>query len=190
MLSIGDCEGRSGRCVLSRRELLRVGGLGALGLTSVDLARLRARGAATPNGNNACVFVFLFGGPSHIDLWDMKPDAPAEIRGEFRPIETAAPGVRICEHLPRLARAMDRLCLVRSMTHQMPVHGPACSEIYTGRPYPGPPVTDQAKPEDWPSLAAMAARYLPGRRGCPPSVVLPWYTQFHGQDRPIAGQFG
>ena len=62
------------------------------------------------------------------------------------------PGIQICEHLPRLAAQMDKLCLLRSMKHRMPVHGPACSEMYTGRPYFGPPVTDQARPEDWPSL--------------------------------------
>lgn len=173
---------------VSRRQLLRIGGISTLGLTSMDLARLRARAAPGARQSNACVFVFLFGGPSHIDLWDMKPDAPAEIRGDFRPIATATPGIYVCEHLPRLARVTDKLCLIRSMTHQMPVHGPACSEMYTGRPYPGPPITDQAKPEDWPSVASLVARYGQKQRGWPPSVVLPWYTQFHGQDKPIAGQ--
>jgi hypothetical protein len=166
--------------------VLRIGGLGLLGLSSIDLERLRA---GTPAAGS-CVFLFLFGGPSHIDLWDMKPDAPEEIRGEFRPIDTAVPGIRICEHLPLMARQMGRFCLLRSMTHHMPVHGPACSEIYTGRPYFGPPTTDQAKPEDWPSLASMVARFGKGSGGWPPSVVLPWYTQFAGQDRPIAGQTG
>ena len=76
------------------------------------------------------------------------------------------------------------------MTHQMPVHGPACSEMYSGRPYFGPPVTDQATPEDWPSIAAIVQRYGPRRAGWPPSIVVPWFTQFAGQDRPIAGQTG
>jgi hypothetical protein len=120
----------------------------------------------------------------------MKPDAPEQIRGEFRPIATSVPGIEICEHLPMLARQAGRFCLVRSMTHHMPVHGPAASEMYSGRPYPGPPITDQAKPDDWPAVSSMVARYGRKDAGWPPSVVLPWYTQFAGQDRPIAGQVG
>ena len=178
---------------IDRREWLRVGGIGLLGLSSSDLLRLRAQaealGSSAPRAKS-CVFIFLFGGPSHLDLWDMKPDAPAEIRGEFRPIDTAVPGIRVCEHLPMLARSMDKFCLLRSMTHRMPVHGPACSEMYSGRPYFGPPVTDQARPEDWPSLSAMLMRYGQARGGLPASVVLPWYTQFVGQGERIAGQTG
>ncbi len=177
---------------LSRRELLRVGALSALGMTSAELARLRAvaADAAPPGKINSCIFIFLFGGPSHIDLWDMKPDAPAEIRGEFKPISTNVPGIHVCEHLPLLADQMDKLCLLRSMEHRMPVHGPACSEMFTGRPYFGPPLTDQAKSEDWPSLSALAMRYAERRAALPPAVVLPWYIQFAGQDKRIAGQTG
>lgn len=174
---------------INRRELLRLGTLSTIGLTTQGLRQLRAGSAEEPLAN-ACVFLFLFGGPSHIDLWDMKPSAPAEIRGEFRPIDTNAAGIQICEHLPRLARQMDKLCLVRSMTHHMPVHGPACSEIYTGRPYFGPPVTDEARPEDWPSLSALVARYGRSAGPLPPSVIIPWYTQFAGQSKKIAGQTG
>ncbi|MEX0678478.1 MAG: DUF1501 domain-containing protein [Pirellulales bacterium] len=178
---------------VSRRELLCVGGLSLLGLSSTNLARLRA--AAPPDAPaerrfNSCIFIFLFGGPSHIDLWDMKPQAPAEIRGEFKPIATRVPGIQICEHLPRLATQMDKLCLLRSMEHRMPVHGPACSEMITGRPYFGPPVTDQARPEDWPSMSSLTTRYAQRRAALPPSVVLPWYLQFAGQDKRIAGQTG
>ena len=134
--------------------------------------------------------MFLFGGPSHIDLWDMKPQAPVEIRGEFQSVATSVPGIRLCEHLPRMAQQMHRFCLLRSMTHRMNVHGPACSEIYSGRPYFGPPTTDQALPEDWPSLSSLVMRYGETLSGLPASVVLPWYTQFVGQDRRIAGQTG
>jgi hypothetical protein len=177
---------------LSRRALLRAGALSALGLSSVELARLRAAtGADQPPAKiNSCIFIFLFGGPSHIDLWDMKPDAPAEIRGEFKPVATNVPGIQLCEHLPQLAAQMDKLCLLRSMEHRMPVHGPACSEMFTGRPYFGPPVTDQEKPEDWPSLSAITMRYGERRVALPPAVVLPWYIQFAGQDKRIAGQTG
>jgi hypothetical protein len=179
---------------LSRRELLRVGGLSLLGLSSLDLARLRAAEASgtspSPGRRNSCIFIFLFGGPSHIDLWDMKPQAPLEIRGEFKPIATNVPGIQICEHLPGLAAQMDKLCLLRSMEHRMPVHGPACSEMFSGRPYFGPPVTDQARAEDWPSLSALAMRFAQRQAALPPAVVLPWYLQFTGQDKRIAGQTG
>lgn len=180
--------------LVHRRECLRAGTLAFLGLTSADLAAWRARAeSGSPAGQyrrNSCVFIFLFGGPSQIDLWDMKPRAPAEIRGEFVPIDTSVPGIQLCEHLPLLAREMHRFCLLRSMTHQMNVHGPACSEMYTGREYFGPPVTDQASQQDWPSLASLVMRFGSAEGGLPPSVVLPWYSQFVGQDRRIAGQTG
>src|SRR5215472_16697054 len=84
-----------------RRELLRIGGLSLLGLSAGELSRLRARAATPAAGRqNACVFLFLFGGPSHLDLWDMKPGAPPEIRGAFKPIATCVPGIQLCEHLP------------------------------------------------------------------------------------------
>jgi hypothetical protein len=176
----------------NRRELLRVGGLSLLGLNASDLARLRAQAAGGPEARRgkACVFLFLFGGPSHIDLWDMKPAAPAEVRGEFRPQATAVPGIHLCEHLPLLARQTDKLCLLRSLTHRMNVHGPACSEVLTGREYFGPPTTDEASREDWPALSSLASRYGAARGGLPPSVVLPWYLQFPGQGKRIAGQTG
>ncbi len=136
------------------------------------------------------IFVFLFGGPSQIDLWDMKPAAPLEIRGAFRPIPTSAPEIQICEHLPLLATQMHRACLIRSMHHRMPVHGPACSEIYSGRPYPLPPTTDQARLEDWPSLASMVTRFGSAPQGLPPAIVTPWHSQFFGQPVRIAGQTG
>jgi hypothetical protein len=178
---------------VTRREVLHLG-LGALGLGLGDLARLRAipagSSAAQKRRQNSCVFFFLFGGPSQIDLWDMKPDAPAEVRGLFRPVATRTTGVRVCEHLPRLARITERICLLRSMTHRMNVHGPACSEVFTGREYFQAPTTDQASREDWPSLASLVARYGTRRGGLPASVVLPWYLQFPGQARRIAGQTG
>lgn len=178
----------------TRRKCLQIGGVAALGLTLPDLFRLRAITAAgapaARHQRNSCVFLFLFGGPSHIDLWDMKPKAPVEIRGDFQQVATNVPGIDICEHLPGLARTMDKLCLLRSMTHRMNVHGPACSEIFSGRPYFGPPVTDQARPEDWPSMSAMTTRYGRSPVGLPPAVVLPWHLQFPGQSLRIAGQTG
>lgn len=188
MLSIHPSEAQRG-APLHRREWLCLGGLSLLGLTGSELQRSRAAQNGDPRAH-ACVFVFLFGGPSHIDLWDMKPAAPAEIRGEFRPRATTVPGLELCEHLPRLAQQADKLCLLRSMNHRMPVHGPACSELYTGRPYFGPPITDEERPEDWPSLSALLMRYGRSAHELPPAVVLPWYAQFDGQSRRIAGQTG
>ncbi|MGE0375976.1 MAG: DUF1501 domain-containing protein [Planctomycetaceae bacterium] len=180
---------------LTRRGLLGRGiGLSLGGVHAAWVDRLRAAGNAEATVEEprarSCVFIFLFGGPSHIDLWDMKPLAPVEVRGDFEPIATNVPGITVCEHLPLLAQQMDKLCLVRSTTHQMNVHGPACSEVYSGRPYFGPPVTDQARDEDWPSLAALVQRYGQPHGSLPHSVVLPWYSQFVGQDRRIAGQTG
>jgi hypothetical protein len=179
---------------INRRGFLVQSGLGLLGLSLPDLVRLRAALAQSPGTEkrrrNSCVFLFLFGGPSQIDLWDMKPDAPAEVRGEFKPIATNVPGIQVCEHLPRLAAHMDRVCLLRSMTHHMNVHGPACSEVFSGREYFGPPTTDQASREDWPSLSSLVMRYGKPEGGLPPSVVLPWYVQFPGQGKRIAGQSG
>ena len=189
MLSIFGQQAGSRRW--SRREWMRVGGLNAFGLSAGQLAELQA---AAPNSKakrpKSCVFLFLFGGPSQIDLWDMKPNAPTNIRGEFKPVSTSVPGIQVCEHLPKLAKAMDKICLVRSMTHNMNVHGPACSEIFSGRDYFQAPITDQARPEDWPSLSSMTMRFGPRRKGLPPAVVLPWYLQFPGQSLRIAGQTG
>ncbi len=181
---------------INRRQLLQIGGVSMLGLNSFELQQLRANSENEENQSgyqgkhHACVFIFLFGGPSHIDLWDMKPNAPAEVRGDFKPISTNVPGIQICEHLPLLAAQMDKITLLRSMRHRMPVHGPACSEMYTGREYFGPPSTDQATPEDWPSIASLVSRYKTPANQLPPSIILPLYSQFIGQSKRIAGQSG
>ncbi len=193
MAGPGQHGGQRG-IAINRRACLQVGGLSLLGLNSLELARLRSASAndstTVARRYNSCVFIFLFGGPSHIDMWDMKPQASSEVRGEFRPIATNAPGIQLCEHLPNLARTMDKFALLRSMTHKMPVHGPACSEMYTGRPYPGPPTTDQATITDWPSISSLVTRYGQSAGNLPPSIVLPVYSHFIGQSKRIAGQTG
>ncbi len=171
----------------TRRELLRFGGLSVLGLAGSQLVRASA---SPPPRAKSCVFLFLFGGPSQIDLWDMKPTAPVEVRGEFTPTRTKVPDVHLCEHLPGLAGVMDKVCLLRSMTHRMNVHGPAISEVFSGREYFGQPTTDQASREDWPSLSSLVMRHGNGPGGLPASVVLPWVLQFPGQPKRIAGQTG
>jgi len=100
---------RSSGSRLSRRELLRVGGLGSLGISLPQLLASRVASAESnvsqPTSNaDACIVLFLNGGPSHLDMWDMKPSGPIEIRGEFNPIATSLSGVNVCEHLPRLAQ--------------------------------------------------------------------------------------
>ena len=107
---------RASQCGVNRRELLQVGGLSFLGLNSAGLQLLRAaekeQSSSAKYRRNSCVFIFLFGGPSHIDLWDMKPEAPVSIRGEFHPVDTNVPGIQLCEHLPLLSKQMDKFCLL------------------------------------------------------------------------------
>src|SRR5256885_8587902 len=99
---------------LSRRSFLRAGGLALGGLVWSDFLRLKAAGAVVPKGRaKSVIMICLGGGPSHVDMYDMKPDAPAEIRGEFRPIKTNVPGMQLCELLPQQARIADKFAVVR-----------------------------------------------------------------------------
>ena len=122
---------------MGRRDLMRLGGLGLFGLDLPGF--LAARAAAKSDSNRqapsikACILIFYYGGPSHLDTFDMKPEAPAEIRGEFRSIATSVPGVRICEHLPRMAKVMHHVAVVRGMHHKMRLHDSASFETLSGR---------------------------------------------------------
>ena len=114
MLTIGG-KARGGFCDgVSRRDFLRIGGLGLGGLALPQLLRAEAL-AGSGTSHKAVIMVCLAGGPPHQDMVDLKPDAPEEVRGEFKPIATNVPGIDICEHLPRLARLMDRLVVIRSI---------------------------------------------------------------------------
>jgi hypothetical protein len=155
-----DCEG------FHRRDFLRAGVAGLLGMSLPDALRAEASGPPGLGGRKPATGVIQFwlaGGPATIDMWDLKPDAPAEIRGEFRPIATAAPGVTICEHLPGLARVMDRCTLVRSLGHSISAHGPGTAYMATGN-RPGPAL-------EYPAAGPLAACLLPPRRGVPPYVT-------------------
>src|SRR3712207_6737030 len=103
---------------ISRRNFLRIGAFGA-GLTLADMLRARAAAnpaaVAAPSSNKAAIMIYLPGGPSHMDMYDLKPDAPVEYRGEFRPIPTNVPGIQISEHMPRQARMFDKLAVIRSV---------------------------------------------------------------------------
>jgi hypothetical protein len=100
---------------LSRRAFLKIGSLAVGGLTLADVLRAESV-AGTRRSHKSVIMIFMPGGPSHLDLYDLKPEAPVEVRGEFRPIRTAVPGIQICEHLPKLARIMDRLVPIRTIT--------------------------------------------------------------------------
>jgi hypothetical protein len=126
--------------ILTRRKLLQLAGGGYLGLTLGGLWQAQAAGRSRPPAGKptrACILVFYYGGPSHIDTFDLKPSAPAEVRGEFRPIATSVPGLHVCEHLPRMARVMHKVALVRSVTHQARLHDSASIHALTGRPLDG-----------------------------------------------------
>jgi len=101
---------------VSRREFLTIGGLALGGLTLPQLLAAEARAGVGRSQHKAVIMVYLPGGPPHQDMFDLKMDAPSEIRGEFKPIKTNVPGIEICEHLPRIAGMMDKFALIRSMT--------------------------------------------------------------------------
>src|SRR5215472_5826900 len=119
-----DLVGPSYRCCdgVSRRSFLKVGFLGLAELSLADHLRLRAA-QAKPTKDTAVILLWLGGGPSHIDMYDLKPEAPAEFRGEFKSIATNLPGVRVGEHLPMQSRLMDKISIVRSVTHTNAGHG-------------------------------------------------------------------
>ena len=100
---------------ITRRELLRIGGLSVAGLSLADVLRLQAATPSTAGRGKSVIMIWLRGGASHLDSYDMKPDAPAEIRGEFKPIRTNVPGIQVCEHLPLTAKMMDRLAILRGI---------------------------------------------------------------------------
>src|SRR5262245_7238715 len=128
--------GRSSDCTgLSRRSFLRVGGLSALGLSLADFLRLRSLQAAPARKNVSCILLWMQGGPSHHDSFDPKPEAPAEVRGEFGTIPTTLPGVRIAEHLPLLAKQTDKYSIIRGHDPKNGSHGVADHLMMTGHKF-------------------------------------------------------
>ena len=181
---------------ISRRELLRIGGLSALGLSLPQL--LDARAVARSSGGRAksCIVLFLMGGPPQHSTWDPKPDAPREVRGEFGPIDTKTPGLRVSSLFPRVARQTDKLCFLRAVSTADNAHSSSGYAMLTGVPHnplnaenvnPGPP-------NDWPTLGALVRRLRGDRGGLPGSVRLPMHifntdsSVWPGQDAGFLGR--
>jgi hypothetical protein len=116
----------------SRRKLLQFGLLGLSGMALERALQAAPKLTGTISRARSCLLLYMDGGPSHIDLFDLKPTAPAEVRGPYRPISTSVPGIQVCEHLPRLAQQMHRVLQVRSMRHEELVHDPAVYQMLTG----------------------------------------------------------
>jgi hypothetical protein len=163
-----------------RREFLQVGFSGFLGLGTSGLLAGAARGAGaatvakTPRARSMIV-VFLTGAPSQIDTFDPKPDAPDGIRSEFASIETRAPGLRFCEHLPRLAGHADKLAVIRSMAHSFTNHLNGTHELLTGHSQPGAFFDKIASRDDYPCYAAALDYLKPRADGIPTGVMLPTF---------------
>ncbi len=158
-----DCEG------FYRRDFLRIGaGAGLLGLSLPQILKLEANAAAKNNGvstskkADAVIMVWLGGGPATIDMWDLKPDAPEGIRGEFKPISTSAPGISISEYMPKMAKVADKTTIVRSIYHSIPSHGPATVFMTTGNK-PTPAL-------QYPAMGSLVSKLVKGEEGVPSYV--------------------
>jgi hypothetical protein len=169
----------------TRRDMLWAGGLGLLGVSLPSFLRLQELQAGTPSSPlgrhfgqaKSCILLYLYGAPSQLETFDMKPDAPVEVRGELKPIRSRLPGCDVCELLPNAARVMDRVTVVRSMTHPFPIHGVAYAT--TGVPHIDIPM--ELNPHDgrhWPFIGSVvdyADRSRGGRpRPVPSNIALPW----------------
>jgi len=175
----------------SRRTALQVGASSILGMGMNHLSALQsvaAEGDRFPTAKSV-IFIFLSGGLGQQDSFDMKPDAPDNIRGEFSPISTATTGTQICEHLPLLAQRSDKWSIVRSLSHPYNEHSQGHMVMLSGRtPMPATFNASKPMPEDWPSIAAIAGDRLVPRNNLPPAVALPMRL-VHRTGRVIPGQF-
>lgn len=180
---------------ISRRELLQVGysGLFGMGLSSLLAHQSRAAAATdrSPQRAKSVILIFLTGAPSHLDMFDLKPDAAAEVRGTFQPIASHTPGMLISEHLPKLAACSDKFAVIRSMTHGLPSHEHATHMVLTGIDKMPLGATHMASRSDWPCYASTLDYLRPRRDGIPNGVMLPTYLNngygFSGQDGGFLG---
>jgi hypothetical protein len=170
----------------TRRTALQAGAVGLLGLGIGHLAALRALDATRVRARSV-IYIFLSGGLAQLDSFDLKPDAPEDIRGEFKPIATRTAGISICEHLPRLAERSSLWALVRSLTHPTNSHSEGHQMMLSGRtelPLGFSP--NMPRPGDWPSIAAIAGAATPPRNNLPPAAILP-EKLIHNSGRVIPG---
>ena len=180
---------------ISRRALLQVGYSGLLGVGLPTLLSQQSRAAASravgEKRARSVILIFLTGAPSHLDMFDLKPDAPAEVRGTFQPIATRTPGMDVCEHLPKLAARSDKYAVIRSMTHGLPSHEHATHMVLTGIDRMPNGATHMASRSDWPCYASTLDYLRPRRDGIPNGVMLPTYLNngygFSGQDAGFLG---
>ena len=177
---------------LTRRDALQIGGLGLLGISLPQFLQLRDLSAATPSNATpgkriqSCIFIFYYGGPSHLDTFDKKPDAPAEVRGEFKSISTSLPGVRISEHLPHTSRVMHKVALIRSMNHEMRFHDSASYQTLTGRvSLAGDTENFGERPDSFPCYGATLSYVRRNERILVPHASLPFVMN---NNTPTPGQ--
>ena len=178
---------------LTRRAAVQAGAIGLLGLGMNHVSSLRAatqsKSSAPRPRAKSVIYIFLSGGLSQIDSFDMKPDAPLETRGEFDPIPTRTPGLHICEHLPMLAKRSHLWGLCRSITHPWNEHSQGHQIMLSGRSDLPPGFDPRApKDSDWPSSAALSNHLVGARANLPPTIVLP-EKLVHRTGRVIPGQF-
>lgn len=167
---------------LNRRQLLEVGACSALGLALPAIVGHQASAGPAKRDLN-CILLWLWGAPSHVDTWDLKPDQPAEIRGNWKPIPTSAPGIQVVEYLPRFARHMHRICQVRTMFNDAPDHPEGAAITLSGFKFvPG-------KPEkEGPHIGSVVARYGHNTSPLPAAMVLGKFLRDNGAEVP--GQLG
>jgi hypothetical protein len=167
---MSDCER------FHRRDFLALGTAGLLGFSLSDVLRQEARAGQSAGKAQSVILVWLAGGPATIDMWDLKPKAPENIRGEFKPIATSQPGVQVCEYMPQLAKVMNRCTLMRSLSHNIAAHGPGTVYMTTGnRPSPA---------LEYPTLGSLTAKLMPVPNGVPP------FISFAGVPAGTAGYLG
>lgn len=179
---------------LTRRCAIQAGAISLLGLGFNHLTALKSLAATKSNPPagraKSVIYIFLSGGLAQHESFDMKPDAPVEIRGEFRPVATRTDGIEICEHLPELAQRSPKWALVRSLTHSSNDHSAGHHIMLTGRSeLPEGFDPNKPKPSDWPGISALAGALVPPRNNLPPAIVLPDKI-VHNTGRVIPGQFG
>lgn len=165
---------------INRREWLQIGYTGLLGISLPSLLAQQAQAAAaktanTPRQGKSAILVFLTGAASHIDTFDPKPEAPPEVRGEFKTLTTKTPGLLACEHLPQLAARSDKYTIVRSLSHRENNHLVATHHLLTGYPQPGAFFDKVASRDDWPCYSSALHYLRPRNDGIPSGVNLPTF---------------